>query len=171
MARWLSHKRSNDMDSTLKAAWIGAVAGFVVWFFSWLWTLWSDRRARKRIRTMISIEIQDNLSSLREFCAAVEERVTFTNASHLANMQRGDTLSAIPLPEFSHRIWESLTPSIPLGLNENEIREVHRFHALLDELIRLKGISRDPISQWRNEVEGVINRLLEKGDPIAEKDR
>ena len=154
------------MDATLTAAWIGAVAGFVLWFFSWLWTLWTDRRARNRIRTMISIEMEDNLETLREFCSAVEERVNFTNASHLANMQRGDALSTLPLPTFSHRIWETLTSSIPVGLNENEIIDVHRFHAQLDELVRLKSISRDPQSQWRADVENVIEGLLHKGNTL-----
>lgn len=56
----------------------------------------------------------------------------------LATVQRGDALGAIPLPTFSDRIWESLTSLIPIGLHENEIRGVHRFHAELDELIRRK---------------------------------
>lgn len=155
------------MDATLTAEWIGAVAGFVVWFFSWLWTLWTDRRARKRIRTMITLEIEDNLSGLRAFVAAVEVRVNFTNVSHLATMQRGDALSAIPLPEFSHRIWETLTSSLPVGLNEDEIRQVYHSYSELNELTRLKGISHDPRSQWRPEVEGVLNGLLEKGNPIS----
>ncbi|HVS83634.1 MAG TPA: hypothetical protein VHE60_18025 [Pyrinomonadaceae bacterium] len=115
---------------------------------------------------MISIEIQDNLVSLRAFCAAVEERVNLSEASPLANMQRGDALGAIPLPTFGHRIWETLTSSIPVGLNENEIKDVHCFHSQLDELIRLKGISHDPRSQWHREVGRVINCLLEKGNPI-----
>src|SRR5438105_4051934 len=102
------------MDSTLKAAWIGAVAGFVVWFFSWLWTLWTDHRARNRIRSMIRVEIDDNLALLRRFIEAVDARVNFT-ASPMARMQRGDALSTEPLPTFSHRIWEDLTPSVPIG--------------------------------------------------------
>ena len=156
------------MDSTLKAAWIGAVAGFVVWFFSWLWTLWTDRRARNRIRTMVNIEIEDNLEALTGFLAEVDNRVNFTN-SPMANMQRGDALSSVPLPTFSHKIWESLTASIPTGLNESEIRDVHGFHAQLDESIRLKNISRGPQSQWRTDVEGVVNGLLERGNPLSER--
>lgn len=152
-------------DSTLKAAWIGAVAGFVVWFFSWLWKIWTDRRARKRIRTMLSIEIEDNLTTIRGYLSDVESRINFTS-SPMANMQRGDALSSVPLPEFSHRIWESLTPSVPIGLNESEIRKVYGFHDQLDELTRLKGISRDPRSEWRISVENVISGLLESGNPI-----
>jgi hypothetical protein len=87
----------------------------------------------------------------------------------MANMQRWDALVTVPLPTFSHRIWEGLTSTIPVGLNENEIRDVHRFHARLDELIRFKGISADPRSQWCKKVEGVINGLIEKGNPIGKQ--
>ena len=155
------------MDSTLKAAWIGAVAGFVVWFFSWLWSLWTDRRARNRIRTMVSLEIEDILRVLREFNETVEASVTLRGAAHMANMQRGDALSSVPLPPLSHRIWETLTASIPLGLSENEIRQVHHFHLQLDELVRLKGISRDPRSVWHRNVDAVLNGLLTAGNPIV----
>jgi hypothetical protein len=153
------------MDSTLKAAWIGAVAGFVVWFFSWLWRLWTDRRARNRIRSMIRIEIDDNLDALHLFLEAVDRRVSFTS-SPLARMQRGDALSALDLPMFSHRIWEALTASVPVGLNETEIQKVHRFHAKLDELARLKGLSHDTQSQWHREVDTLIDAIVSLGNPL-----
>jgi hypothetical protein len=156
------------MDSTLTAAWIGAVAGFVVWLFSWLWTLWSDRRAKKRIRTMLVLEVEANLKNLQEFCAAVDNKVAFWKNQHLADMQRADALSTIPLPTFSHRIWETLTSSIPVGLDENEIRDVYHFHAQLDELVRLKGIQRDARGHWYDEVNGVINGLLNEGNFLKE---
>ena len=153
------------MDTTLKAAWIGAVAGFVVWFFSWLWTLWMDRRARNRIRSMIRIEINDNLDALRCFIAAVDQRVNLT-ASPLTGVQRDSALTAVTLPAFSHRIWEDLTASVPIALNETEIQNVHRFHANLDELIRLKGISHNTESQWQQEVDAVIDLVINRGNPV-----
>lgn len=157
------------MDSNLTAALIGAVAGVVVWLFSWLWILWTERRARGRIQTLIRIEIEGNLAALREFRASVEKQVTFWNAKHMVGAQRGDALSSIPLPTFSQRIWESLTPSLPVGLTVDEIRAVYRFYSDLEELKRLKSISRDPQSEWKDEIERIMNGLLEKAHLLSDR--
>ena len=155
------------MDRTILAALIGAVAGFVVGLFNWLWTLYSEHNVRTRIRTMLSLEIEENLTALRAFRSAAENRETLT-APHFAGMQRRDAFTTAPLPTFKHAIWEGLVASIPLALGEKEIPVVHRIHFGLDELTRLKTFSAGLSSsrEWRDNFEHQINALLQTGNPL-----
>jgi hypothetical protein len=89
----------------LRALWFGSLAG-------------SGRSGQIAERESesercFSIEIEDNLTTLDTYLSNVESRINFTS-SPMANMQKGDALSSVPLTEFSHRIWESLTPSVPM---------------------------------------------------------
>src|SRR2546423_2227269 len=154
------------MDSTLTGAWIGAVAGLTVWFFNWLWMLWGEHKLRKRIRTMISIEIEDNIEMLDTFYAAVRNAIRFNEDSALAGMQKADVLSMLPLPIWNYRIWESLTTSIPLALNGDEIRAVHLQHKRFDELTRLKSIKPDSLYDWTKEFEAAISNILQMNNPL-----
>ncbi len=155
------------MDRALFAALIGAAGGLVVWLCNWLWLLHSERKIRTRIRTMLSIEIEENLTALRAFSSAAQNHVTFT-ASHLANIQRLDQLAIAPLPKWKHDIWAGLLASIPLALQEQKIREVHQFHMDLDELTRLKMSSSGESSghAWFDNFEAKINALLQRGNPL-----
>jgi hypothetical protein len=160
------------MDRTILAAVIGAVGGFVVWLFSWFWTLYSERKIGTRIRTMLSLEIEENLTALRAFCSAAENRQTLT-ASHFAGMQRRDAFATAPLPTFKHGIWESLVASIPLALREREIPALHWFHFGLNELTRQKALSEGLLSsrEWRDSFERQINELLQIGNPLKGRTR
>ncbi len=147
------------MDVAIISALIGAIAATIT---SAIWSRLEERRKRNRMRTMIGLELANNLDALRNFCAEVDQRVTF-QSPQIANMERGDALSTIVLPAFVGRVWESLTPDIPMALDEGEIKDVYHFYKQLDELSRLKGISRDPHSQWHKQVDAVITDLLGTG--------
>ena len=149
-----------SMDPTLEGAWIGAVAGVVLWGANILWTLlWTERRARKRIRTMLRLEMDDNRAAVQQFLAAVEAKAANTQQSPGMD-PRHFALSTVGLPTFSHRIWETLTDSIPIALDEAEIAQVHLFHNYLDELVRLKGMQRNDLPAWVALFEQVISDLM-----------
>jgi hypothetical protein len=155
------------MERTLLAALIGAAGGLVVWLFNWLWLLYSGHKTRTRIRTMLSIEVDENLAALRAFLSAAQSHVTLT-ASPLAEMQRRDQFATALLPTFKHATWTALLASIPLALQEQEIRGVHQFHLDLDELARLKTSARGVSSghEWSDNFGAQINALLRRGNPL-----
>jgi len=152
------------MDRTLLAAVIGAAGGFVVWLFNWLWLLYSERKIRTRIRTMLSIELEHNLTALRAFSPSAQNSATFTAAM----LPGRDQLAIAPLPSWKHGIWDCLLASIPLALREQEIRNVHQFHLDLDELTKLKMSSAGVASghEWFDNFEARINALLLRGNPL-----
>jgi hypothetical protein len=161
------------MNETLYAAVtgavIGAAGGLVVWLLSWAWLRYTELRMRKRIRIMVSIELDENLAALRAFLFAAQNQVTLPN-SPLAQMQRRGQFATSPLPAWKHTIWAGLLASIPLALKEQEIREVHQFHFDLDELTRLRQASDGVSSGYGggNNLEAQINTFLKKGNPLIQ---
>jgi hypothetical protein len=116
---------------------------------------------------MVSIEIEENLNALRAFLSAAQTHVTLT-APHMVNMQRRDQFATAPLPTWRHAIWASLLGSIPLALQEQEIKGVHQFHFDLDELTRLKLSSTGVSSghEWFDNFEAQIDALSRRGNPL-----
>jgi len=155
------------MDRTLYAALIGAAGGLVVWLLNWFWLLYSDHKTGVRVRTMLSIELEENLTALRVFLSAAENHVTLP-ASPLGNVQLGDQLAIAPLPTWKHDVWDRLVASIPSALGEHKIMEVHQVHVDLEELTRLKMSSRGVSSGhvWCDNFKTQINALLQRGNPL-----
>jgi len=133
------------MSSTQIAALIG-VLGFVVSGVNLVWILRKELRTRRSIRTMIDIEIEDNLARLQEFWSRADVASTVSN-TQLANMQKNDALRMGPLPILGHGTWQTLAASVPVALRPEEIRRVHRFHAKLDEIAQRKEHHDGPLTE------------------------
>lgn len=116
---------------------------------------------------MLSMELEDNLTALRAFLSAAQNHVTLT-APHMVQMQRGDQFATAPLPTWKHAIWAGLLASMPLALQEQEIREVYQLHFDLDELTRLKMSSKGVSSghEWFDNFEAQISALSHRGNPL-----
>jgi hypothetical protein len=149
------------MRVEIEAAIIGVGGALLVLLASWLWNLYVERRTGKRVRAMLSLEIQDNLDTLQNFLKRVGQHVTLTE-SPLGNLQRNDAVRREDLPTGSHRIWEGATQSIPVALTTEQIKRVHVFHKELDDLTEAK---RDPSSRAAD-LESRIARLLGDGNPL-----
>src|SRR3989442_672484 len=122
------------------------------------------------LRTMISIEIDENLAKVREFADAVAGRVNFPAESPIALAQKSDALRSEPLPSFRRRYWErTSTANIAETLSPVEIERVHQFYSQLDELTQLRTDKESKYSkrsEWRKAFEPVLKRLLERGNPL-----
>jgi hypothetical protein len=155
------------MDRTLFAALIGAAGGSVVWLCNWLWLPYSERKLSNRIRTMLSIELEENLIALRAFSSSAQDHVTLT-APHIAKLQRGDQFATAALPPWKRDIWTGLLASLPLALQEDDIRAVHQCYFELDELTKLKASSRGVSSghEWFEAFDVKVHSLLQRGNPL-----
>ncbi len=120
------------------------------------------------LRTMISIEIDENLTKVKGFAEAVSRRVNLTG-SPIALAQRTSALQSEPLPSFDRRSWERTpTPDLAEALSPTEIERVHHFYSRLDELARLRNEKNkySKRSEWRKAFEPILQALLERGNPL-----
>jgi len=125
-----------------------------------------EKEFAERVRTMLSIEIDDNVAALEKFDDGIDDQLVFSESPNRKGMQRPEVLSATQLPSWKHDYWQSLTTSIPLALTPDEIRKCHLHHFLLDELTTIKGTSRSNLSTWHHVIEQTISKLKELGNPL-----
>lgn len=123
----------------------------------------------ERVRTMLSIEIDDNVAALEKFDDGIDDQLVFSDSPNRKGMQRPDVLSVTQLPSWKHDYWQSLTTSIPLALTPDEIRKCHQHHFLLDELTKIKGTTRSNLNTWHHVMEQRISTLKELGNPLRQK--
>jgi hypothetical protein len=138
------------MSVEIKAAMIGVRGALLVWIVSWWWSLHRDRRTGKRVHTMLSLEIDENLRALSEWRdevrkakSASEWRTKNVNNQNIdAQVEREMVTQAwlkLGVPNWIHRIWWESTQLVPIALDEQEIKEVHRLHRELEAIsVRMK---------------------------------
>jgi hypothetical protein len=152
------------MDSTLTAAVIGVLAIFAIWGLDRL----KERRAGRRVRLMICIEIDENLGALREFYNAAKKRVNFPGPSIMADTQLIDALCTSQLPHCPNEVWDSLAQFIPMALSEREIEKVHRLHRRVQALSATQGGSMLP-SEKGQVIQELLQSILSEGNPISRR--
>jgi hypothetical protein len=157
------------IDTTIAAALIGAAGGFVIWLLNLLSTLYAERRTAKRIRTMLMIEVEDNLRALRNFRGAAEGSVQFSQAKHLGRMEYRDAITRNTLPKAERRVWEILTSSLPLALTAEEIHGLHQFHSRLNQLSGLHSLAQHG-TERREAFITDLDSILGDGNPITSRD-
>ena len=153
------------MSLEVKAALIGVGGALLVWLVSWLWTLRVEGSTRKRARVMLSMEMEENLQKLSKWRQRTGESVTFSQ-SPLAGVQLADALRNLELPAWSHRVWEGAVQLVPIALDEEEIKQVHRFHQELDGLSQLKRRDDLKPSEMTRLVSPAVEELLKSGNPL-----
>jgi hypothetical protein len=117
------------------------------------------------VRALIGIEVAENLSELRRFKDAVTSATRF-KSSPMVNVDHGNALRKSPPPKFKRQYWNTLTVSIPSSLSADEIKNAHVFYSNLDRLSELLQAKPDPRSQWRKDVDGLIDEILSNGNPL-----
>ena len=117
---------------------IGTIWGFVL--SEWA-TRQREERTEKRqagaIRTMLRLEISQNLASLRDFWGKVNQVDESEQDPDLARLRLARRMIESPLPHWSHRMWESQMSLLTIGLSEEEIKQVHDLHNRLDAITRV----------------------------------
>lgn len=131
------------MDPTIKGAIIAAAAGVgcvvlgVMFEVVRVW--WRDRKTRARVRTMLRLEIDQNLEYLRQCWEHSKEFTVLGRTHQLDPLEMARELTRFPAVTWSHRFMDAVIPQLPLALNESEIREVHQFHTELDVLAAIQA--------------------------------
>jgi len=124
-----------------------------------------EKQTSERVRTMLSLEIDQNRAALEKYDAGIDERVLFQN-SRLQPKERAQQLSDMPLPEWKHEYWDTLSAQIPAVLTADEIRKCHEFHSRLKEITRLCSFTRTAQGTWHQCMEQEISKLKELKNPL-----
>jgi hypothetical protein len=152
-----------------EAAWgiVGTLSGTVL---GWALAYFQDRRKRafvgENVRSLLRLEIEQNLHELNGFLAAVDRRVA--NVAPVRHAQRADALRDVNLPRFYHDRWDSLGPLIAEHLKRNTILQIEQHHRTLRSLEENKATPAEDRSDptWYPDQERFIARIREIGNPI-----
>jgi hypothetical protein len=156
------------MRVEIEAAIIGVGGALLVWLASWLWSLHVDRRTGKRVRAMLSMEIDENLQNLREWWERTNASA-FPSNHPMAGVQHADAVKRLELPIWSHRVWQATVQLVPIALDETKYREVHRHHQNLDQLSALKELDSQKLSVLEGRVRTAVEEILKAGNPLGKR--
>jgi len=122
--------------------------------------LWREKRQANRARDMLGVEVDDNLRIL----SAVRNAVTRGGESdristpETEDSARGRGLLTSPLPQWNRVVWESQTWLWPLVLDEQEIRELFKFHVQLETVTNIRSELADFVAERWADVRALEGR-------------
>lgn len=88
-----------------------------------------EKRQIESIRTLISLEIDQNLESLKNLWNKLKE-----NSEDNDSLSLAQKLVKIPLPNFKHVIWEKQTSLLTISFEKEEIKNIYSIYSALDDL-------------------------------------
>lgn len=128
-----------------------------------------QQQLTQAIKTLIRIEIDQNLAWLSEVAQRLDKEEQDVNRRQMFSL-----LISMPMPIWSHQLWESQLVSVPSALSTEMISKVHEFHGDLDNISKLVLGIRDNPKQVTYQVElanqcvDLIKNLIRKGNPIID---
>jgi hypothetical protein len=174
----------------------GVILGFSLnAIATWLQEIRAEKRQARAVRTLLSLEIDQNLEILRDFwnkMKGVDDSGQSTSKDYLRLALR---LIELPLPNWSHKAWESQMSLLVRALKDQEIKQVHNFHTQLDAISGIRStllalnvgnreeaspalLLQSGLANWftkafepkasqlGEECEQIVRALLDKGNPL-----
>lgn len=115
----------------------GVVVGFLLNEGATFWRKQREEvKQAKAVRTILHIEIIQNLNALQNFwdeANKVEGTDNFSSDESRAHYMVG-RLRRLVFPSWSYKVWESQLPLLPNALNVNEIKQVNHFYNQLNDI-------------------------------------
>jgi hypothetical protein len=143
---------------------IGAIFGFLLSELR-QWT--TEGKQADRVRTMLKLEIEQNLFLLREFWSKASQAELLPEP----DFNIAQSFLAISLPQWSRRVWESQVSLLPVALSEEEIKQIHSLYNRLDQIKEKSSQLFDLVSRIPSEIEWGSNlREAAKTSSQVERD-
>ena len=103
---------------------IGTLLGVILGFFlnQLIPSKIQERKQRRSVRALLSLEIDQNLDLLRELWNKANQ---VKESDQNPNLSKARRLVEMSLPLWSHKAWESQIPLLAIALSEKEIKQVH----------------------------------------------
>ena len=129
-------------ETTIRAAIYTALIGVVGIFVGILLSFgleiirtgFRERKTRRRVRALLRLEIEDNLEQLGQIWSTIVSEQPSTTKADFEVPPQVLALIQLPLPVWSHKIWESHLPLVAASLAEHEIGQMHLLHTRLDAI-------------------------------------
>jgi predicted RNA binding protein YcfA (HicA-like mRNA interferase family) len=95
------------------------------------WSLHLGRKTGKRVRTMLRVEIGENLRALPAWWDQTNAGGS-PSENKWANKQRQKDIRKLDLPAWSQGMWRAVVQVqlVPNALDEEKIKAVHRFYSI-----------------------------------------
>src|SRR5262249_23537333 len=123
------------MDSIF-AAIIGAIVLIGLAIAGWAARRVREQRDKRGVRLRLRVECAENIKTLNEFWQQVDSSqfwVQGTGYSHEEiEFHKRRRLASVPLPAWSHLMWERQAEAARLDLSEEEFENALRLHTDLD---------------------------------------
>jgi len=171
----------------------GIILGFILnEVTAWLREKRKDKKKKLAFRTVLDLEIEQNLSVLNKFWNKIIDIGNFLQDSDEARNSKALKLIETPIPIWSRKVWEGQISYLALSLNVQEIKEIHKLYCNLDTIIAIQSrleilrnekdikIAQYPVAfrsqeeQFQHksrelvkECEQIVREIVEKGNPIG----
>jgi len=125
----------------------------------------TDRKAAKRVRTMINVEIAQNLSLARDYFDSLKKIYIDDDVPDRHREPEPDPMwiayvwrfVSLPLPPWRSAMWESQLAELTTALSENQIMQCHRHYGHIDTVVSVKatlaGLRAESLSQAQRQDE------------------
>jgi len=139
---------------------VGIILGFAL---SELAAWWRQNRTEKKqaraVRTLLTIEIDQNLALLRDWWS----EVTDIDSSLLYDADDyylipASRLIELPLPSWSHKMWESQSQFLAIALNHEEIRQLSEIHGGIDTIEAIHSALTGAYAQQQEDLRSVRSK-------------
>ena len=122
--------------ATENLAVIGTIAGVIIGFllntvYTWIKDTRNEKRVKENVRILVYLELEQNIELLKEYWG---ELMGKNPGDFIPELDFYGSLMLIPLPLWSHKMWEDQIPFIKLSFNENEIKKIHHLHLKLEKI-------------------------------------
>lgn len=107
----------------------------------------TDRKAAKRVRTMINVEIAQNLDLARDYFDSLMKVYVDDDVPPGYQEPMPDNMSivyvwrlvSLPLPPWRSAMWESQLSELTTALSESQIMQCHRHYGHIDTVTAVKA--------------------------------
>jgi hypothetical protein len=112
---------------------IGAVLGF---FISELRQWLDEGKQAKRVRSMLKLEIDQNITLLRGTCEHWNKaNQVYKTTQRVYNLCQ--SLRAVPLPQWLCRVWNSQVSLLVIACNEEENRQIDNLYSQMNQITNI----------------------------------
>jgi hypothetical protein len=100
-------------------------------------TWYRARKTKSAVRRLLGLELEHNWNWLDGYWQSIAEADPETKESYVPGSKRVARLLEVPIPIWSHNVWQSQMALLPVVLDETETTSLYLLHTKLDVITAL----------------------------------